>query len=133
MALENLIERTNITFPRPLDANDVKPFLKYILGALPVPSSVEYSISKVNRLSRDEETPLYIRSRTSNFKVNGSVKFGRETADFDLETDYDDNDNQVFTKLKFFTTPGYDIEAIPEERLKIMDAVRQTIKHYFRA
>jgi len=41
------------------------------------------------------------------------------------------NGENLFDRLRFMTIPGYDLEKLPKEQVKLMDDVRRTVESYF--
>ena len=124
--LETLLERTKIGFKRNLKFKEIKDLFRYIQKNLQC--EVEYQFLSNGRIGSMYNNEKSIKQYVS--KASGSIRSRENTigVSFDLERSLE----YGFSCLKFFTTPGYDLNEIPSRDLKLMDEIKLQVENYFR-
>ncbi len=130
MALDELLERTTITFPRRVREKELFKFIVRTLDGIDITYHLDKSVFVGNRLkTRTDEVPV----RAHYNRITGVVCSVRDDADFECFKKSTRVYGSGFYGIKFFTTPSYELSEIPPSRLKLMDSVRTTVEKYFSA
>ena len=124
--LETLLERTKIDFKRNLKFKEFRDLLMYIQENLKC--EIEYQFLSIGRIGSKYAGGKGMRHYVSKASGRISSKENMIGVSFDLEKSLE----YGFSGLKFFTTPGYYLEEIPERDIKLMDIVREQVEKYFK-
>jgi len=131
MALDELIEKTTIKFPRRVCAKELRDLFKFVVRMLER-TEIRYNMDNHfivgNRFEKKTDKVLV---RTYSNKVSGGIYRSADIVGFKcLKKDMLDC-RLGFYGIRFCTTPGYELSEIPASRLKLMGSVRAAVEKYF--
>ncbi len=131
MALDKLLERTTVEFPRGLREKELKDLFKFVVGMFTKTEITYYPQKSVHVGNRFEKITDKVPVKTYNLRITDHVDNLFDSAGFEcLKKDALDS-GPLFHGIRFFTTPGYELSEIPSSRLKLIDSVRAAVEKYF--
>jgi hypothetical protein len=138
--ITQLLKKSEIAFPRPLGLEDTIRLFERL--AYKLKAEVNYTKETCHRIEvRGQEylgCAAAVRS-DGELKISGTIyipEYNHRTDSFSCPTVFidDEEESLVYYKVRgisFFTTPGYELEELPEDSIKLMDAVRTEVNRYF--
>ena len=128
---QKLLERTTINFPRSVDKEEAIKALEYISRNIGH-CAISYNFSGLGNI-RDNLTEGDAVSEDYLIEIRGNI-FSLEAPAIGAFSFIRDNKNilGMFSGMKFETTPGYELEEIPESEIKLYDLVRKRLEDFFR-
>lgn len=118
MGVEEVVERTTVPFPEPLDLDGLRA-LFVDLGERSCEIDYELSLHELYAGGRIERQSLQARGRMrvpAVYSLSASFETFRELCD----------PNYV-EGIRFFTAPGYDLEELDSKELELFDTLREYI------
>lgn len=129
MAIDDVLEKATIEFPRKLDLRNAENLLKSI--AKDLHGNVRYTISEQKNIGYHIIESQDFQEKTINIQVNGSIDTKNFVlGPFKLRTA--ENNYSSFSGINFQITPGWDIEDYRPEVIKLWDDVRKVVTNYFK-
>jgi len=130
---------TEIIFPRALNYQEVRDLCKYL--ALKLEGKVEVTLSteryEIFGNCFSDKKPKKIEQlieKIDNTSVKGFIKkrYPPKSADFYLERGFGEEDNEIYTRISFYVTPGYEPGELPAaDDPQIMKETREIVGEYF--
>ena len=125
--LQEVLEKTNIEFPRDVDFEEVKEILGYIVDTIKRNSRVNTTFSGHLGISQ-EERECYVS------EVSGLISYlkGEQMglSGFSLVRS-ERNLFRNFSGLRFEPPVGYDLDEIDKTELRLYDLTRDCLREYF--
>jgi len=129
---------TEIIFPKALNYQEVRELCKYLAFKLEGRAEVALSAERYEIFGNcfSDKKPERIEQLTKkigNMNVKGSIKRSLlKNADFSLERRFDEEDKEIYTRLYFNVTPGYEPgELNMSDDPQIMKETREIVEEYF--
>lgn len=124
--LQELLERTTINFPRSVEEKEAWALLEYVAINVGNNCRIWGGFSGFFRVSEGQTEERYFA------KIEGmlSKEDGHVVACFSFLRDEKDLEGSFFG-LKFDTIPGYDLDELPREEVRLYDSVRDILNKYF--
>lgn len=130
MAVEELIEKTKIGFPRPIGLKQTEEMLCYISSHLP--ANVSQKVEYHKRFDYDPEKDGSLENN-GTLKVIASIHKMSEPFEYDTFVSYPyDKDTSFISGVKFEIVPGWNLSEYRPEVRELWDDVRNCINHYFK-
>lgn len=130
---------TEIIFPRALNYQGLRELFRYL--AFRLEGRVEVGLNTERNevfgnsyLEKKHEKIEQIVENVSNMRVNGFIRklYPSKIEDFSLERRFDEADKEIYTKLYFNVTPGYEPgELTMSDDPQIMKETREIVMEYF--
>lgn len=125
--LEELLERSVIKLPKPLDLQHAEDLLHFITARLP--GRVDYKISQHKRIGQDVEKSLgYVRLKGTISSSSSTHAFTSFSSSSRSDPTYDPT---YIEELRFDTIPGYSLREHRTEQVELWDRVRNLVQGYF--
>ena len=121
----DLIERTTVNFPTPLNTNEAKSMLRDLAIKGYTFRMSQKGFFNVEGTNSED----YLTKITGVIGIKGSLRL----ASISLSGKYSDETGiSTFKNARFFTTPGYDWNEIPEDERNLIDSLRKDITDYLK-
>ena len=128
MPIEEVIERSTITFERPLPIEDFRVMLQYVARHLP--SEIEYDTRMYRTIILNPEGEGVI-PRNGAVRVEGTIRSVENPVASDFfKTSHSVESITMIESIKFIGIPGYELNEYPEARLQLWDDVRKLVGEY---
>ncbi len=133
MALDELLAKTTIAFPRGVREKELKELFKFIVKTLPKTEITYYLNKSVHVGNRFVNMTEKVPVRASNNRITGHADNTFDCAGFEcFKKDMLDS-GPGFYGIRFSTTPGNELSEIPSSRMELMESVRTAVEKYFSA
>tara|TARA_Y100000310_G_scaffold77162_1_gene73739 strand:- start:18896 stop:19336 length:441 start_codon:yes stop_codon:yes gene_type:complete len=121
--LQELLERTTIDFPKPVNKKEARKIFEHISKKLGEDCRIWGESLSYFRVSRGQTQEKFIK------EIKGAIIKNSITASFFL-TD-EENSSGMFSGIRFNTVPGYSLEQHDQKEILLYDEVREHIENYF--
>jgi len=123
--VESLEELSTVSFPRSVDEKEAYKILEFISGDLGyiIHGGNFNGFFSIEDGELKEKYEVEIRGGASsrNFSERANFSFSREIIE----------ENNVFSGMRFFTTPGYSLKEHSEGEVKAWRNLRKSVESYF--
>ena len=129
MGIEELVERTTITFPIGISERELTKLMKYLVTNL----NAVLHLNTAHSINIGEYCSDSTEISISNIRVAGSIsqKNNASHASFICKQRYSEDENNLFHEIIFQTIPGYDLREHNSGEIEIWGKTKELIQKYF--
>jgi hypothetical protein len=130
MSLDEVLEKTTIEFPRPINREEAEKLLLYIAKNLQadVRSIIKYRLTYYH-----DEIHKYITEDGGTLRIDATVSSLKTPALFDsFHSEPHERDRSYISEIVFGRVPGWELANYGEEKVKFWDDVRVVVNKYFK-
>ena len=129
--IDNLLEASTISFPRPLSLEETEKLIDYVSINLPaqIITTSEYYKTRMPTKNSPKTGTLYHRRGT--VKISGSITNMNNYSFDGFYTKNDSDDSSKINAIAFQIIPGYNLEEHRPEVKQLWSDVRNQVETYF--